>query len=182
VSAFEFPVLIGCIVFFCWIRRGIPVREYLAIRMISAKHLVICIGAAFGVQLFGDLLSILLNQPVPEFMISVYQSSSFMPALWGTVCILAPILEELFFRGFFFEGIARSRLGAGGAVILTSLIWAVIHTQYDAFVIANLFLYGLVIGTARAVTRSVIPAIAMHMAINAVSTVQISLLLNGWPF
>ena len=47
-----------------------------------------------------------------------------------------PVFEELFFRGFLLEGFRRTFLGTTGAVVLTSLLWAVIHTQYDLYYMA----------------------------------------------
>jgi len=42
------------------------------------------------------------------------------------------LFEELFFRGFLFRGLSSSFMGPVGAVLVTSALWALIHTQYDA--------------------------------------------------
>ncbi len=179
VIIISFPVDVGLILLFCRLRRGIRIRDYLAFQRVKAKPVLLCIGATLTVMLLLDGLSIIIKHPVPEFMISVYQSAGSLPLLWITICVLAPISEELFFRGFFYKGLSRSRLGVAGAIVVTSLCWAIIHVQYDAFIIATIFVYGLALGTARAKTRSVIPAILMHVTINIVSTIQTAIIVHG---
>jgi len=126
-----------------------------------------------------DGLGFLLKHPASDFMISAYQTAGSLPLLWIVICVVAPIAEELLFRGFFYKGLSRSRLGVAGAIIVTSLCWAIIHLQYDIFIIATIFVHGLVLGTARAKTRSVVPAILMHVAINLVAMIQTAIIVHG---
>ncbi len=173
-----FPFNVGLVFLFCRLRRGIRIQNYLALRRVTVKTTLLCVGVALTVQLIGDLLGLILKHPVPEFMISAYKTAGSLPLLWIAVCVLAPISEELLFRGFFYKGLSRSRLGVAGAIIVTSLCWALLHVQYDAFIIATIFTYGLALGTVRAQTRSVIPAILMHVAVNIVSTMQVILIIH----
>ena len=174
-----FPINAGLIFLFCWLRRGIRTRDYLALRHVAAKTTFLCIGVGLTIQLLGDLLGLLLKHPIPEFMISAYTTAGSLPLLWIAVCVLAPITEEIFFRGFLYTGLSRSRLGAVGAILITSLCWAALHIQYDAFIIATIFVYGLTLGIVRAKTRSVLPTILIHMAINLISTIQVTFLIHG---
>ena len=178
-SLLTFPFSVGLTVLFCKLRKGLRIRHYLAFKRVAAKPIFLCIGCGLLVQLLCDLLGILLKQPVPEFMFTTYKSAGSLPLLCFVICILAPISEEVIFRGFFHKSLSSTRLGAAGAIIITSLCWAVIHVQYDAFVIATIFIYGLALGIARAKTGSVLPPILMHMAINAVATVQTAIIIHG---
>ena len=63
--------------------------------------------------------------------------------------------EEILFRGFLFRGCRRSRRDVWFVIVLTALLWAV-HLQYDPYVIAQVFAYGLVFGWLRWVTGSTI--------------------------
>jgi membrane protease YdiL (CAAX protease family) len=86
--------------------------------------------------------------------------------------IAAPVTEELLFRGLLFGGLAPSALGAFGAAIVTSLVWAAIHIQYDLFDMGTIFLAGLLLAAARHSTQSVILCIILHSAMNFVATVE----------
>jgi membrane protease YdiL (CAAX protease family) len=82
------------------------------------------------------------------------------------VVVAGPILEELVFRGVAFGLLVRTRLGAGGAVVATALIWSLVHVQYSAVVIAIIFVSGLVLGLARWRSGSIFLPVAMHMLWN----------------
>ncbi len=175
----SFPISVGLTFLICWLRRGVRIRDYLALRRVDAKTTFFCIGIVLTVALLLDGLCLIIKHPIPEFMISTYQSAGSLPLFWIVICVVAPISEELLFRGFFYKGLSRSRLGVAGAIIVISLCWAIIHLQYDIFIIATIFVHGLVLGTARAKTRSVVPAILMHVAINLVAMIQTAIIVHG---
>jgi len=86
---------------------------------------------------------------------------------------VAPIFEELSFRGFLFEGLRRSWLGDSGTILVTSLVWAVIHTQYQLVYVLQIFALGLLLGAARLRTGSIVTPIAMHALFSAIAIVQV---------
>lgn len=128
----------------------------------------------FGLLLIlSELLSYSLDKYEPhEFMTSAYTSAEPLWLLWIAMVVAAPIFEELFFRGFLLEGLRHTFMGATGAVILTSLLWAVIHTQYDLYYIVTIFVMGVVLGMARIQTGSVILPIGLHAFVNGLATLQ----------
>ena len=65
-----------------------------------------------------------------------------------------------------------ARLGGGGTIVLTSLVWACIHLQYDAYQVSIVFAGGLLLGTARLRTGSLWPTIAMHVFWNIIAMVE----------
>src|SRR5260370_38714818 len=83
--------------------------------------------------------------------------------------LLAPIVEELFFRGFLYPALAR-RTGVMVAIVLTAAGFAFIHESQLAQAWAPLlmlFLVGLVLTITRARTGSVAAGVLLHMAYNA---------------
>ena len=126
------PLLIGLTLLFAWMRRGLSVREYLALRGLRKRTLVRwCLGLlAFAVV--SDSSDLAVGQAD-----CARRHDRGLPDLrlaWtslGAVVVCAPWGEEIFFRGFLFKGWLHSPLGGWGTVLLTSLIWAVIHLQYD---------------------------------------------------
>jgi membrane protease YdiL (CAAX protease family) len=175
-SAFISILLLLLVVRF---KRGSDIREYLGLRFPSKREAGrwLLFFVAFLAAL--DLLTYMLGKPiVPEFMWRVYSSAGAHWTLWIALIVAAPLVEELFFRGFLLKGLAASPLGAVGAVVLTSAAWAVIHAQYDAYGIGSIFAMGLILGTARIKTGSTILTILLHAAANLVATIETVVFLS----
>jgi membrane protease YdiL (CAAX protease family) len=88
--------------------------------------------------------------------------------------VATPVFEELFYRGFVFEGIRASWLGGWGAVVITALLWTLIHQEYDSLEFAAMFITGLMLGVARLRTGSVPLTIVMHMLHNLIGSADIA--------
>ncbi|MCB9657544.1 MAG: CPBP family intramembrane glutamic endopeptidase [Polyangiales bacterium] len=79
---------------------------------------------------------------------------------------LAPLAEEVLFRGVLFPGMTRHYGHAWFAIALSSLLFGVTHVEPVAIFYATLMGAGLAWLTVRA--RSVVPALVAHAAHNAV--------------
>lgn len=77
--------------------------------------------------------------------------------------VLAPLVEEIFFRGFLFQGF-RARYGWVSAMLLSSLIFGVAHLDpaslIPTFVLGNLLAY------LYHRTNSVWPGVLLHVLVN----------------
>lgn len=133
------------------------------------------IGAwRLGRAVAAILVAIFLLTELPQlvFHVSDRDALKWMAALspiWLAVVlavVIAPLSEELLFRGFLFGGLAPSRLGPIGAIAVTSAIWAVIHVQYAWPIMVQIFVYGATFGVARWRTGSLWPSIVAHGLIN----------------
>jgi membrane protease YdiL (CAAX protease family) len=94
------------------------------------------------------------------------------------VVVGAPLVEETFFRGFLFRGLAASPLGGPATIVVTSLAWAAIHLQYDLYDMGTIFLLGLLLGAFRLITGSLWPPLLMHALVNLLATIQVAILLR----
>ncbi|CRG49172.1 CPBP family intramembrane metalloprotease [Yersinia pseudotuberculosis] len=111
------------------------------------------------------------GQPEP-WMGSLLQSSTFTQILLViTICVLAPISEEIIFRGFLLNaGIGFGRRGRLLAVVITSLLFALVHTQYlypATFV--SLFIFSAILCEVRIRTGSLLMPMVLHSANNIAS-------------
>ena len=107
-------------------------------------------------------------------MITVYKTEQWPPLLILALVVGAPVGEELIFRGFLFRGLAES-IGVVATIIVTSLAWAIIHTQYDIYGIGTIFLVGILLGIIRHMTGSTTLTIFLHAVMNAIATVEVAL-------
>ncbi len=101
----------------------------------------------------------------PNPYISADQAGAFLIFLIGG-CIAAPIMEEFVLRGFMFRGWSQSCLRPVGSIVVTSVLWAMIHTQYDWFGRFWIFVTGLALGHFRWRSNSTWLTVMVHSAIN----------------
>lgn len=161
------------------LKRGADLREYLGLTIPSKQETGRWLLLFVGLLIVLDLFTYLLGKPiVPEFMWRIYSSVESRWILWIALIVAAPLIEELFFRGFLLKGLSVSPIGPAGAVILTSAVWAVIHMQYDLYGIGTIFVMGLVLGTARVMTGSTILTIFLHSVANLVATAETVIFLS----
>jgi hypothetical protein len=83
------------------------------------------------------------------------------------VVVLAPVIEELFFRGLLLRSLER-RVGRWGALIISSLVFGAVHLQALQFL--ALTVIGLVLGWLTQHFGRLGPAIWAHVAFNGVAT------------
>jgi membrane protease YdiL (CAAX protease family) len=159
------------------LKRGTRLTDYLAIRAIPLKTVLYWLGGYAVFIIATDTLTYFLDRPiVPPSMIAMHNTANPVWLLWIALVIAAPLFEETFFRGFLFKGLASSGIGAIGAIVLTAFVWAIIHTQYDTYTIAIVFCIGLILGTARLKTGSILLPLALHAFSNVVSTAEVTFL------
>ncbi|MDG2394593.1 MAG: type II CAAX endopeptidase family protein [Thalassotalea sp.] len=112
----------------------------------------------------------------PDIMLNIMQTTDYIWLLVLSICIVAPIFEELVFRGFIFARLQRSVLGKSGALILTSLIFTLIHSQYQGIELFALFTFAILLGLIRIKTNNIKYCILIHALNNTLSLMALYLL------
>ncbi len=95
------------------------------------------------------------------------------PLSFLVVAVVAPIAEELLFRGVLLPALARTFLGFWGAAGVSTLVWTALHIG-NAYSIAGMllvFLLGMIFCWLFAKTGSLRVPIAAHMFNNALACV-----------
>jgi membrane protease YdiL (CAAX protease family) len=139
--------------------------------------------------LAGFILSLALQAvahflPIPKELPidSYFRTPAEAWALGILRVTLAPLMEELFFRGFLYPVLAR-RLGVLFAVLITALGFALLHGAQLMFSwgpVLVIFLVGLVLTIVRAKTDSVAAGVIIHMAYNGTITVAMFAATDGF--
>ncbi len=122
------------------------------------------IGLALTVQGASVLLPIPKSLPIDRYFRDT--AGAYMMAAFGVS--FAPLVEELFFRGFMYAALAR-RLGVVAGVVITAAAFAFIHTSQLASAWAPLlllFCVGVVLTAIRARTGSVGRTFLIHIGYN----------------
>lgn len=165
---------------YCMRRSGISsIRRFFAGVHPSPSLFGTMLVLLFGAQLAGGLISNLLHTllssvlgyevpgfdfPLPEDVLSIL--------LYGVlICVVAPITEELLFRGAILNTL--SRYGTVFAVVISSLLFSLLHMNLDQ--IPFTFLAGLIFGFLAIKTGSTVYPILLH-AINNTAAFVLTLL------
>ncbi|MEM8615901.1 MAG: CPBP family intramembrane glutamic endopeptidase [Pseudomonadota bacterium] len=90
-------------------------------------------------------------------------------ASYGFILLLAPVWEEVVYRGIGMGGLLVRRVPGPLAVIVTSLAFTLTHFQYTIWAMAVVFLIGCWLGFLRLWSGTLIVPIAAHFAINLAS-------------
>jgi membrane protease YdiL (CAAX protease family) len=109
--------------------------------------------ALFGLRAQVDLVPVFAELSSPWWLLA------------GGV-IVAPVAEEVFFRGFVFAGL-RQRYDWKKAALISSALFAVIHVTPTAMI--PIFILGLIFAYLYHRSDSIWPAILMHVSTNALA-------------
>jgi membrane protease YdiL (CAAX protease family) len=134
--------------------------------------LLIAMPVAYGINLLASLVWPVLNlQPGGDHAMLDQMRRSKTPMeltlLIVNAVLLAPIFEELFFRGLLQGIVARLSRGPTAPIVIPAIVFAVIH---DWWTIPALLAFGLLLGHARHRSQTLLVPVVMHMGFNLIST------------
>lgn len=161
---------IGFMVFYVWQRYRTQFLEAISWNAPGAKEFGGALLGGVALAVTSGLLNFLLQRWIPksvpfeEFFRT--PASAYMLTAFGV--LVAPLVEEIFFRGFLYPALARP-LGVGPAVVITSASFALLHAAQLAnawALLLALFVVGSALTIVRAVTKSVATCVLIHMAYN----------------
>lgn len=110
-----------------------------------------------------------LQEMLPDLPDALQQTmAGLMSSRWGyiVVCILAPLTEEIVFRGAILKSLLKS-IQPVWAIAISALLFALIHANMAQM--PHAFIIGLLLGWMYYRTGSILPGIAMHWINNTVA-------------
>ena len=144
-----------------------PILESLRIKMVSLDTIQYSLIFSIGVLIIIDTIDRIIHQiiPTPDYIIDlsgIMQPDSLLGYvfLFLAVVIVAPIGEEVVFRGFLQKFLEEHWKDITRAVLVTSLFFAMIH--FNPFWTIQIYILGVLLGFLSWKTKSVIPSIMLH--------------------
>jgi len=160
-------------------RSKLPWRNVLPLRPFRPLVLTWLLPAALGLGILGSEVENLTRALglEPEFYREVMRQMT-QGGFWSVIAIVAvaPIAEELLFRGVILTGFLR-RYGTVRAVTYSAILFAVIHL--NPCQIGAVFIMGLFVGWLYVRTGSLWPCIAMQAIYNS-QCLFLSALCERW--
>lgn len=111
-----------------------------------------------------------LGMPAPEQWQD--RSTTSLGILFVGMVLLAPIGEELVFRGILYGRLAGTTLGKVGAILVCAVVFGLLHVRYGMLLVAFIVIDGIWYGAARATTGSIAVPMVMHAMGNLVAWYQ----------
>ena len=154
--------------------RRLPVRRSLGlegpVQNFSRRFLVLFFVFCAGVAWWEGVDPLSPDLPTPLF----FQDSATLGNILAvfSLAVVAPVTEEIFFRGFIYPAFCPS-LRRWGSVLLTSVLFAAAHAPQmhgDYSQLWVIFVGGLLLSWQRAVTGSTLYAIGLHALYNSTLT------------
>jgi len=133
------------------------------------RDVLIGIGGAIAIMLAaGALVSVLpISEDTPGFARNLTSNSNtLLCAAIALIVLIAPVAEELFFRGRLYRGI-EARLGWKWALLLTAAVFAAAHTILIPWPVY--FIVGLGLAGLRKLSGGLVAPIVAHMTNNLVA-------------
>ncbi|KEI02815.1 CAAX protease [Clostridium botulinum D str. 16868] len=133
--------------------------------IIFILHAILALTAALGIayiiyKINPELTKKMLNDKIIENNGAVYDN--IYAFILGV--ILAPIMEELIFRGIMFNRL-KMRWGAGPAIIISSIIFGMLHMD---LAIIGAVLFGIMMCILYMKTRNIITTMTVHFINNLI--------------
>jgi uncharacterized protein len=161
-------ILMGYVFFVVRMRHRLAFWPALGWRSVQPSVFLLAgLVLAFAVNVIPYLLRIEVDHELPIERLFHSPEAAYMLAAFGV--LVAPLVEELIFRGFLFVPLERM-WGANAAIWATAILFATIHVpQLRGGVpqIIIIFLVGLILSWVRARTGSLAAPYYMHLAYNA---------------
>ena len=163
------PIEVALLMLFAQ-RCGVPAAEYLGWTVPKRADVVFGIAAVAVFIVLADIVSWLAGRGlVTSFQTDIYTTASsqgWLVLLWLSIIVVTPFGEETLFRGFLFRGWFREPKDAWLAIVGTAALFGLLHVQYDWFVIAQVFGFGVLLGWMRWVSGSTVLTMLLHCLIN----------------
>jgi hypothetical protein len=171
---------VGSALFFARVRGrpGAAAFGFRKVRIKIAVAAVVIAGAGYYLvtALYATLLNLHGSDKLPKEL-GVSTSTAALVGATIFVCVVAPIAEEFFFRGFVFGALRQMRVTIAGrnigvwiAAIITGILFGAAHTgSASAEYLVPLGFLGFVLCLVRWRTGSLYPCMALHSINNSLA-------------
>jgi len=173
------PTVLLCLmllIFYVKRTRKQPLAQYFHLRTVPWKSVGFWLGLT-GLYLLVDHFAD--TRGVSEDMVYTYQTARYMALFWIFVTVLAPVYEEMLYRGFLLTELSATHLRQFWVVLIPAVIWTIGHAEFDPGRVLFLLGLGILLGYARVRTGSLTLSIGLHSFVNIVVTIQVLLTIRG---
>ena len=151
-----------------------PIVERLRLKPIKINLVTATVCLSMGIIIISDELDRIIQAflPAPDYILDLnglLRPDTFIGfiLLFIAVSIIAPLGEELIFRGFFQQVLEKHWKDVTRAILVTALFFAMIHMNPYWFL--QIYILGVILGFLAWKTKSVIPSLILHSMNNTMA-------------
>jgi len=116
--------------------------------------------------------------PLPSVPLDIDGTAFTLVTIWIGMVIAAPIAEEILHRGLIYRGLADTRFGAFGAILLTSLVFGLGHAPGFGWPrVVGTTCVGLLLGWLRWHTGNTSVGIVAHAVMNLMGAMMLTVMV-----
>lgn len=149
-------------------------KKTIRLNPISSKILFSTVLFSLGLIIISDEMDRIMQTiiPAPEYITDLnhlLKPDTLLGfiLLFIAVSILAPIGEELLFRGFLQQFLERYWSDTTKSILVTSFVFSAIH--FNPYWFAQIYFLGIMLGFLAWKTKSVIPSVILHALNNTMA-------------
>ncbi|HEV8494485.1 MAG TPA: CPBP family intramembrane glutamic endopeptidase [Candidatus Angelobacter sp.] len=176
--------IVGFMAFLVWTRHRMSLSRAIQWNLPGQRLAInaLMIGAALA--MVSDIGEVVFHRWIPDSLpITEYFKDRPSALLLASFAILvAPLMEELLFRGFLYPALARWT-GPFISVVVTASAFAMLHGAqlgYSWAPLLLIFIVGVTLTVTRVVTRSVATGVIVHMTYNFALLLQTYIVTHGF--
>jgi uncharacterized protein len=176
VGAFVYLLSLGIVIGLPWlIKKNRTTKEDVGLQKWPAWiDLLLAPAGLFVYLLLSALFVFLAMQFLPFIDFNQVQDTGYSQLsqrsevllAFTMLVIIAPVAEEILFRGYLF-GKLRKHIPLWVAILITSLLFAAVHGAWNVGI--DVFALSIVLCLLRVVSKSLWPSIMLHMTKNAIA-------------
>jgi hypothetical protein len=180
-----YVTIIGFMALLVWMRHRTSLAQAVHWNLPSRRRLLaIAVITGTALALMSDIGEVVLHRWIPDSLpITEYFKDRPSALLLGAFGILvAPLMEELLFRGFLYPALARWT-GATASLIITASAFTLLHGAqlgYSWAPLLLIFVVGFTLTVTRMRTNSVATCVIVHMTYNFVLLLQTYIVTHGF--
>jgi len=177
-------ILIGAMVLLAVVRHNTSLGRAIRWNPPRFGRAMTAVTGGIALAFCSEIVQVIFSRWIPKSLPigEYFQDRSSALLLAGFGVLVAPVVEELFFRGFLYPALARWT-GPAISVIVTSAGFALIHggqLAYSLVPLLSILGVGVVLTLTRAITKSVATTVVLHTAYNLTLFMQIFVGTHGF--
>jgi len=176
--------IVAFMAFLVWTRHKMSLSRAIQWNRPGRRLAMNALLAGAALAMVSDIGEVVFHRWIPDSLpITEYfkdRPSAFLLASFAI--LVAPLMEELLFRGFLYPALARWT-GTFISIVVTASAFAVLHGAqlgYSWAPLLLIFIVGVALTVTRVVTRSVAAAVIVHMTYNFVLLLQTYIVTHGF--
>ena len=176
--------IVGFMAFLVWTRHRMSLARAIEWNLPGRRLAVNALMIGTALAVVSDIGEVVFHRWIPDSLpITEYfkdRPSALLLASFGI--LVAPLMEELLFRGFLYPALARWT-GSFISIVVTASAFTLLHGAqlgYSWAPLLLIFIVGVALTVTRVVTRSVATGVIVHMTYNFVLLLQTYIVTHGF--